>query len=522
MVKRVVPKIDVLMIILKRIEEGNKVTADELARELAVTERSIFRYLDTLQSAGYPIYFDRAQKTYRFAETFNLRPAGSFENISGVLDLKRKIFSSSALGVATYKINGNCVWANSALADLLNTTLKQVFAQNFAAMRSWRRSGLYDLVTGAIESDQECSREIHLVSTSKKDIWAHCTACPFTNNNQRFVLVMVHDISARKLREQELTRFASSISRGPNLVMITDLNGTIEYVSNKIMETTGYTREEVIGKNPRVFKSGFTPASIYENMWETIVSGLEWTGELYNRRKSGSTYWEHISISPLIDADGTISHFIAVKEDVTRQKLLEEALYHHATSDSLTGLYCRRMTIELGNLEMCRAKHHAYSISVVTVDIDYLKRINESHGHVTGDTVLLSVSRALQKLLHPGVILGRTGGDEFVIVLTGMDADNDRLMSDQVIRAIGELPIKCQNELIQCTASIGIARWENDDISFELLLDQARQAAYRAKRMGGNQIVLLNRNETSESDKNAQFFEKCPVPLRFSPDSRLA
>lgn len=515
-------KINVLMMILKRIEEGKKVTTDELAKELAVTERSIFRYLDTLQSAGYPIFFDRKQKTYRFVETFKLRSSGSFENIAAILDLKRKIFSSSAFGVATYMINGNCVWANSALADLLNTTLQQVFAKNFATMRSWRRSGLYDLVTGAIENDRECSRDIHLVSTPNRDIWAHCIAFPFTNNNQRFVLVMVHDISSRKLREQKLTRFASSISKGPSLVIMTDLKGNIEYVSDKITETTGYTREEVLGKNSRIFKSGFTPGTVYENMWETITGGLEWTGELYNRRKSGSTYWEHISISPIIGADGTISHFVAVKEDVTRQKLLEEALYHHATSDSLTGLYGRRMAIELGNLEICRAKRHEYSISVITIDIDHLKRINEAHGYATGDTVLLSVLRTLKNLLHPGVVMGRTGGDELVVVLTGKDADNDSLISEQAVKMIGELPIEHQNELIHCTVSIGIVRWGKDDIAFELLLDQARQAAYKAKRKGGNQISLYSQHETMELMNHTDLQENDLTPRWVSPDSRTA
>lgn len=503
MAQRGVSKIDVLMMILKRLEEGSKVTTDSLAQELSVTERSIFRYLDTLQSAGYPIYFDRMQKTYRFVETFKLRPSGSFENITGVLDLKRKIFNSSSFGIATYKINGSCVWANSALAHLLNTTLKQVFSQNFASMRSWRRSGLYDLVTNAIQNNQECSRDIHLVATPQKSLWAHCIAFPFTNNNQHFVLVMAHDITARKQRELDLSRFVSSISKGPNLVMITDLNGTIEYVSDKITEITGYTRDEVVGKTPRIFQSGFTPLSMYENMWETITGGLEWTGELYNRRKSGSTYWEHISISPILDNDSTISHFVAIKEDVTRQKLLEEALYHHATSDVLTGLHSRRMMIELGNLEVCRAQRHATSVAILSVDIDYLKRINEEHGYVTGDAVLRSVSRALRQLFHPSVILGRCKGDEFVILLTGVDADGGEQAAETIIKTLGELPIDCPKGLIHCTASIGIARLIDHDVSFELLLDQAHQAAYKAKRNGGNQIV-----------QHRDTGQPCPIPAQ--------
>ncbi|NVN91841.1 MAG: diguanylate cyclase [Desulfuromonadales bacterium] len=494
-----IPKIDILMTILKRLETGQKFTVGELAHELCVTERSVYRYLDTLQGAGYPIYYDRKLKTYRFVDSYKLRDSGSLDNLTSALDLKRQMFSSSSVGIATYKVDGSCVWANTALAHMLNTSIQQILAQNFTTLSSWRESGLLDLVNSSIQSNEESSRDLRLISSFGKELWAQCIASPFTSNGHSFILVMTHDISARKQKELALSTFAASISKGPNLVMITDLNGTIEYVSDKISEITGYTREEVIGATPRIFKSGFTPPSVYENMWETISSGREWTGELCNRRKSGSTYWEHIRISPIFDADGSIKRFVAVKEDVTRQKLLEEELYRHATGDSLTGLYNRRMTRELGNREISLMRRQKSPLALVVADIDALKKVNEDCDHLAGDAVLRAVPQAFRLLLHNSDILGRIGGDEFAVVLTGADADQSLQIAERLRKTIEELPVAWKDDVIRCTASIGIARLPEGDTGFDDLLDQAHQAAYKAYRRGGNRVTLFGPFDGSES-----------------------
>jgi diguanylate cyclase (GGDEF)-like protein/PAS domain S-box-containing protein len=382
---------------------------------------------------------------------------------------------------------------------MLNVTIKQVLAQNFNTLLSWRESGLLDLVNSAIQRSKECSGDLHLNSSLGKELWAYCIASPFNSNGQRFILVMAHDISTRKQKELGLSTFAASISKGPNLVMITDLDGTIEYVSDKITDITGYTREEVIGANSRLFKSGLTSASVYKNMWETITRGLEWTGELCNRRKSGSTYWEHLRISPIFDVDHNIIRFVAVKEDVTRQKMLEEELFRYATRDSLTGLYSRRMAIELGNREIGLVRRDKASMTLLVIDIDCLKKINEEYGHVAGDEVLQAVSHTFRLLLLNNYILGRTGGDEFAVLLTGADADESLLTAERLRKDIDELRIAWNANVIRCTASVGIANLPDHETSFDDLLDLAKQAAYKANRNGGNQVMSCDHNCGSES-----------------------
>ena len=126
--------------------------------------------------------------------------------------------------------------------------------------------------------------------------------------------------------KDETNKLLHAIEQSPSTVIITDVNGNIEYVNPKFTQLTGYTSEEVLGKNPRILKPGCKPSEEYRELWETITSGREWRGELYNRKKNGEFYWEYASISPVRNSQGVITHFIAVKEDITERKRVEDEL----------------------------------------------------------------------------------------------------------------------------------------------------------------------------------------------------
>ncbi|MCL5958329.1 MAG: PAS domain S-box protein, partial [Chloroflexi bacterium] len=135
---------------------------------------------------------------------------------------------------------------------------------------------------------------------------------------------LVIDITERKRAEDQLRRLSRAVEQCSDTIVITDTAGNIEYVNPKGIQLTGYMPEEIIGKNPRIFKSGKTPPALYKQLWDTITSGGEWRGELINRKKNGELYWEATSISPIRDPKGVITHFVAVKEDITERKRAEE------------------------------------------------------------------------------------------------------------------------------------------------------------------------------------------------------
>ncbi|MGE5847177.1 MAG: ATP-binding protein, partial [Ignavibacteria bacterium] len=145
-----------------------------------------------------------------------------------------------------------------------------------------------------------------------------------------YFVAIINDITAEKKSLIELKKLSSAVEQSPASVVITDLNGVIQYVNPKFTEVSGYAYNEAIGKNPRILKSGKTPEHIYVNLWKMISTGNEWKGELFNKKKNGELFWEYISISPIKNESGAITHYVAVKEDITEQKQtarnLEEAL----------------------------------------------------------------------------------------------------------------------------------------------------------------------------------------------------
>ncbi len=147
----------------------------------------------------------------------------------------------------------------------------------------------------------------------------HIRVRAFSPQPRRFAAIF-EDITERKVAEAELKKILQTVEQSPVMTYITDINGDIEYVNPKVLEITGYTREEVIGKNPRMFSSGKLSNTDYENLWKTIISGSEWKGEFHNKKKNGEFYWVLASISPILDRNGTITHFVAIEEDITRRK----------------------------------------------------------------------------------------------------------------------------------------------------------------------------------------------------------
>ena len=152
------------------------------------------------------------------------------------------------------------------------------------------------------------------------------SSVPAVFDGQRGALVFVRDITERKQMDEKVRKLSSAVEQSPVSIVITDKDGIIEYVNRRFTEVTGYSFGEAIGKNPRILKSGELPPELYRRMWETIRDGQEWRGEFHNRKKSGELFWELSMISPIFSAAGAITHYLAVKEDITERKQLEEQL----------------------------------------------------------------------------------------------------------------------------------------------------------------------------------------------------
>ncbi len=167
-------------------------------------------------------------------------------------------------------------------------------------------------------------RETRLVRPDGSEVFIETVGRPIYFEGRPAVQVFVRDITRRMQDEEQLRKLSAAVTQSPAMVMITDLKGEIEYVNPRFTEVTGYSQEEVRGRNPRILRSGETPPEEYEALWEALAAGGEWRGEFHNRKKDGSLYWERAFISPIRNAAGAITHLIAIKEDISKQKAMEE------------------------------------------------------------------------------------------------------------------------------------------------------------------------------------------------------
>lgn len=285
-------------------------------------------------------------------------------------------------------------------------------------------------------------------------------------------------------RGNDLRKLSMAVEQSPVSVIITDRNGLIEYVNPSFERISGYTREEALGRNPRFLKSGMTPPERYAEMWQTLQEGNIWYGELHNRRKNGETYWEAVSIAPVRDDSGRVTHYVAVKEDATLRKLFEQRLLHELNHDPLTGLPNRSLAMDRLSQAVKRAARERNQVGLLFVDLDSFKRVNDALGHEVGDGIILETSRRLQESVRQVDTVARYGGDEFLVILPDLRQPVDAERVIQKIQAACRTPFDVQGAPIFLTTSIGITTYPSDGEDPFVLLRNADAAMHAAKQAG--------------------------------------
>ncbi|MGB0468873.1 MAG: bifunctional diguanylate cyclase/phosphodiesterase [Pontibacterium sp.] len=296
----------------------------------------------------------------------------------------------------------------------------------------------------------------------------------------------VRDITARKQAEERIHALSQVIEQSPVSVVITDISGNIEYVNSTFEKVTGYSEAEVLGKNPRLLKSGRTPAVRYQSLWAAISTGRSWRGEFQNCHKNGELFWEYAHISPVLDSTGNIRHFLAVKQNITLQKEQEEKILQQTHFDSLTGLPNRFLSLNQLDQIIKKARLHKEQTAVLFLDLDDFKKVNDTLGHETGDKLLIQAAARLCHIVRDKDIVGRLGGDEFILLLSDLaDIADAESVADNLLACFRK-PFRLDNRDLVLTASVGIAIFPNDGNTPAELLRSADTAMYHSKEQGRN------------------------------------
>ncbi|MDM7858174.1 diguanylate cyclase domain-containing protein [Thiopseudomonas acetoxidans] len=307
-------------------------------------------------------------------------------------------------------------------------------------------------------------------------------------------VVSFSDITERKKAEAQLLKLSSAVEHIPAAAIITDIDGVIEYVNPSFEAMSGYQAEEVIGKNPRIWQSGQTKPETYQQMWQALKCGHVWQGEVLNKAKNGQLFWEMARISPIKNEDGVVTHFVAVKEDITERKLQDKQIWHQAHHDSLTNLPNRELFIKELQKAIATAAQENTLLALLYIDLDGFKAVNDEYGHATGDELLVKAAKRLSACVRDTDNVARLGGDEFTVTLAGiLERSAAQHVAKKIVHSLAQ-PFQLEHVSVSISASVGVALFPSDAQTPDELIDCADSAMYQAKQAGRNNFCCYKAN----------------------------
>ena len=338
---------------------------------------------------------------------------------------------------------------------------------------------------------------------------AEVLARGFSIDGEAFVYSSSRDISDRKRTEREL-RIAAIAFEAQEGMIVTDAEGRVQHVNQAFTRITGYARDEVVGRNPSVLQSGSHDQDFYREMWRSIAAHDSWEGEIWNRRKSGETYPEWLSIKAVRDDKGQVVNYVGALADITQRKRDEQEIRQLAFFDTLTQLPNRRHLLDRLEQTLAAARRSGHAVGLLFIDLDNFKSVNDTLGHEVGDELLRQVARRLLECARKEDTVARLGGDEFVMLLDAL-APTPR----EAAASIESVARRCLSDLnrefeihefrLQTSPSIGATICFEGESQASEILKQADIAMYQSKLAGRNTLRFFDTAMQAAIDEQARY-----------------
>jgi diguanylate cyclase (GGDEF)-like protein/PAS domain S-box-containing protein len=317
----------------------------------------------------------------------------------------------------------------------------------------------------------------------------------------------LQDVTDAKVAQLRVRLAANVFDYAHEGITITSADGKILEVNEAFCRITGYSREEVIGQTPSILKSGRQDAAFYQEMWQTLETEGIWSGEIWNRRKTGEIHPEILNISAVRDPQGVTQQYVALFSDITRRKEMEERIHQLAFFDALTNLPNRRLLHDRLSQNLMAIKRSGRFGALMFLDLDNFKPLNDTHGHAMGDLLLVEVANRLKASVREMDTVARIGGDEFVVMLSELDVDakfsetQAQAVAEKIRARLAEPYLLTKPEpqanttalTHECTASMGGVLVEPGTTDMEAKMVLADSAMYQAKALGRNQVVFVSK-----------------------------
>lgn len=332
--------------------------------------------------------------------------------------------------------------------------------------------------------------------------------------DKRIRVVEFRDISEDKKAQEKLLLAANVFTHTHEGILITDRSGIIIDANTAFLETTGYAREEVIGQTPRILKSDLYDEKHYAHMWKTLYEQGYWHGEMWNKRKNGEVFPEMVTVSSVKGVEGNIQYFVAHFTDISFLKEHEKQLEYMAHYDSLTQLPNRVLLADRLKQSMINTQRHKQFLAIGYIDLDGFKEVNDTHGHNTGDKLLIALSARMKETLREGDTLSRFGGDEFVVTLVDLKDEEDCHKAIERLLEEASRTVYIDDKALQISASIGITLYPQDNVDADMLIRHADQAMYQAKQAGKNRYHLFDIQQDIASKLQNEHIEQIRLALK--------
>ena len=305
-------------------------------------------------------------------------------------------------------------------------------------------------------------------------------------DQKQYITVKMRDVTEWQHLQNRMRLVAQVFESASDGIVVTDVNGVIQFANPAFLQTTGYSVTEVLGVSMRILKSGKHDEHFYQNMWSLLQDTGHWKGEIWNKRKNGEIYPEWMVINAVKNDLGQVILYSAIARDLSERMQYEEQIKYQAYHDGLTGLANRRLFYEKMHDCILMAKRYQHDVAIMFVDLDGFKSVNDNFGHAIGDLLLQETGKRLQQCVRETDIVARMGGDEFTLILPRIAMNCDAAKVAEQIQQVLNEKFELNGHTVTISCSIGISVFPDDGDNEEILVKKADDAMYKAKQAGRN------------------------------------
>jgi diguanylate cyclase (GGDEF)-like protein/PAS domain S-box-containing protein len=419
-------------------------------------------------------------------------------------------------------LTGEILYSNEVITQITGISVDELKGRDFTELLLIQESAAEMLHQQFLQKGELCAVRsgIRTHDNSRKIIsWNSVNIYDGQGLIERIIYFGI-DVTKQVAIEKELSIAAIAFESQEGM-LITDAHNMILRVNRAFTAITGYTAEDVIGLNPRIFKSGHHDEAFYAAMWKSLSDTGVWAGEIWNRRKNGEISSEILTIAAVKNAAGIVTNYVSAFVDSSVINKALEEIKSLAFYDPLTGLPNRRLLVDRLEQSLLSSVRSGLEGVILFLDLDYFKTLNDTLGHDMGDLLLQQVAQRLTACVREGDTVARLGGDEFVIVLTALSeqkieaAVQAEIIANEILISLNQI-YQLNTHIYHCSSSIGVTMINNSEAGIEELLQQADIAMYQAKKAGRNRVCFFDPKMQATINANADLEGKLYKALEYS------